>query len=319
MLTDFPLSTPASPKRCDVKHGVRDSTGCLDTRPNTVEAEPASCEGKTSNMSTDPVEEQQQQPISSSSPNKAKTIPGRPPRPQYGLYDSSTGAHRATDLGLHSPPRVNTLAEAFQKSLNKTSLPALGHDLFTSSTAQIPPTQDARNPSATSTGQFQPSERKASAAPNPTIPFVICMGSPHNPTVNLIAPKISIGPTTCSITRYHAPMKSVAMNPKMEVGSVLVSVAMSGTCPASSAGTGRSDEEAVLSVSKLSNDVPGTPNDERKASEDGVVTAIRLPKKDAVVERDGGCGAGEESDGSLGGLGGAAEEEEENKGIGETL
>ncbi|KAL6709534.1 hypothetical protein ACN47E_001469 [Coniothyrium glycines] len=139
-------------------------------------------------------------------------------------------------------------------------------------------------------------QRKLSAASNASLPFVIAMGSPHNPA--LMSPTISVSPSVSSITR-HAPLRIVTPTSRTGIGGTMAS-STPVTSPASPTTSFRPTPppKPLASIStpppsagptrKISlgsraheNDLPRlphTPSHSRSVSSSSIRTAIRLPK-----------------------------------------
>ncbi|KAF2129957.1 hypothetical protein P153DRAFT_396295 [Dothidotthia symphoricarpi CBS 119687] len=191
---------------------------------------------------------ERQQPAPAVSPKKVKTIPARPPRPQHGLFDTPTANPQNTNSRPSNPP-------------NETARLALDHSLPTTSIPHTP--QPA--PAAAEPSPPQQPDRKPSAPSTSNTPFVIAMGSPHNPTLNLLAPVASSIPAACSITRNCALLKSAPLQ-------------MNTVCPGELGEGGGVDEDGVRGREGFR-----TPSRRRSGSVGSVVTAIRVSRR----EKDG--------------------------------
>jgi hypothetical protein len=254
-----------------------------------------------------------------SEPGKGRKTPERPLRPRYGLFESPQ-SRRTTVLGPSSFPHVDLLAKTMnQFSNNKTivqnpplsrnnsgaptmrvALPYMAKDTLDSgvcSPSTVPPA--ALDPRAGSVGSTtadiapqvsSPSERKLSAASSSSIPFVIAMGSPHNPALMTIMPLSS-----CAITR-NAPLKTSSTTSRVGVGGTMASYTPI-TSPVSLPGTSRPESAPWPTTTKPSSDVlaaqtrsssfsrkqecqvvgsPHTPSHSRNASGSSIRTGIRL-------------------------------------------
>lgn len=249
-----------------------------------------------------------------------KTTPERPPRPRYGLFESPR-TKRAGIVCPTSPPRADILAEALSHvpdEAEKVFRPVTArHDSNASSVRIVPPRMAwniqesmASSPSAmlpaiprsragsagsttATTPMEPPPERKLSAASSSSIPFVIAMGSPHNPAI--IAPVASMPPSSCSITR-NAPLK--ISTSRVGVGGTMASCTPV-TSPISPTNTSRLEPPATVPGTKptlVASVAPGrkfslsrkhdeqvpapprTPSHSRNISGSSIRTAIRLPK-----------------------------------------
>jgi hypothetical protein len=184
-----------------------------------------------------------------SEPVRGRRTPERPLRPRYGLFESPQ-PRRTTVFGPSDFPHVDVFAKKMgQSSNNKTIVqhPSISHnnsdvldvrialpyavedthDGGVCSPSPSPPAvRDQRAGSVVSTtanvaAQFQsPPERKLSAASSSSIPFVIAMGSPHNPA--LVAPITTMPLSSCAITR-NAPLKINATTSRVGVGGTMAS------------------------------------------------------------------------------------------------
>jgi len=186
---------------------------------------------------------------SNSGPAKGKVTPERPPRPRIGLFESPIGDTHATASGLRTPPRVDVMAEAMRNSPDRTyqgperslsnsatsKAPAtpIVNDAIrsssptTSSTTPQPLVYRSREGSVVSTTMNLHATANASSPPlvpstslSANVPFVIAMGSPHNPA--LVAPTANVLPTSCSITRNTAT-KVTSPTSRTGVGGTMAS------------------------------------------------------------------------------------------------
>ena len=232
--------------------------------------------------------------------NKGRATPERPPRPLFRLFESP---HFNTDAiaNPNSPPTSEVLPQAVDQpthqqtriqsrtrsrnSSNASSVQAAPPqrvnetpEPVTDSTSPVPPAvhllRAASNGSTTAI--TQPPERKLSAASSSSIPCVIGIPSPHNPT--LIAPTAITAPTACSITRY-APLKIV---PPTARGTMASTTSVTSPVDPSAAFT---TPRSRFSLSRRQDEEPRTPSHSRSVSGSSVCTAIRMPR----YERDGGA------------------------------
>lgn len=251
---------------------------------------------------------------SASDASKDKTPPERPPRPRYGLLESLASAGKVASSLPDSPQAETSLpadvmAEILRQSSEQhASIAQQSQDEQKPNPFSLTDTQErAINPTlrprAGSVGsntshlpiQHAPSsERQPSVSSGSNIPFVIAMGSPHNPA--LITPTTSVPPTACSITR-NAPLTINSSISRTGVGGTMASStpvtspvattggpmleltpkASSNTVPATSAAPTRRP-----SLNKKQDDqgprTPRTPSHSRNVSSSSIRTAIRLPK-----------------------------------------
>ncbi|KAF1843913.1 uncharacterized protein K460DRAFT_153963 [Cucurbitaria berberidis CBS 394.84] len=322
LLTNFPLSTPAAPQRHNTQRSMSDSIIQPYSAPRTPETSPAIPDiGTPTNKRRAVVFRGRS--ASNSDAGKGKSTPERPPRPRQGLFESSTAVRPAAGL-QPSPLEVDILAEAMRispeqdkstghplvprnnsnsSSVRVAPLPIIVKDVSdraASSPLPISPTvlRSRAGSNASSTGNFPiqsspPAERKLSTASSSSIPFVIAMGSPHNPA--LITPTTSMPPTACSITR-NAPLAINASISRAGVGGTMAS-STPITSPTSlpdraeppqkpSSNKPMSSTPPVqvrkTSLSKKTEDKiprsPHTPSHSRNVSGSSIRTAIRLPK-----------------------------------------
>lgn len=139
-------------------------------------------------------------------------------------------------------------------------------------------------------------ERKLSAALASSIPFVIAMGSPHNPA--LITASSTMAPSSCSITR-NAPLKLSSNVSRAGVGGTMAS-STPLTSPISPVDISRLEQSSRPSSTKPNHPAsrtpsrnnsqnsgkqiedsarsPRTPTHSRSGSGSSIRTAIRLPK-----------------------------------------
>ncbi|KAH7095175.1 hypothetical protein FB567DRAFT_21922 [Paraphoma chrysanthemicola] len=251
---------------------------------------------------------------------RGRTTPERPPRPRYGLFESPS-VKRTEILRPSSPPRADVVAEALRHApRQEVNIPdplMSRHDSNTPAVLTAPPIMaryaqetTASSPSpmplathrsrAGSTGSSAaynpveaPSERKLSATSASSIPFVIGMGSPHNPAI--VSPIGIMPPTSCSITR-NAPLK--LNTSRAGVGGTMASCTPV-TSPVSPTNTSMLEPPAKVSATKPTSVNPAalsrkfslsrkhdeqtpasprTPSHSRNVSGSSIRTAIRLPK-----------------------------------------
>ncbi|KAH3906473.1 hypothetical protein HBH56_204410 [Parastagonospora nodorum] len=298
LLTSFPLGAAATPQKH--KRSMSEST---------VPSYPAA--GLPVQLSRS---------ASLSESNRGRVTPDRPPRPQNSLFESPR--FRRTAIFRPSHSQADGPTEAPISPLPATAAQAsLSRRNSNASTVRIAPphtaleTQDgiARSPSPSSHAALRPragsassamaitpepvgtsQERKLSAALNSSIPFVIGIGSPHNPA--FVAPAITMQPTPCSITR-NAPLKINPATSRVGVGGTMAS-STSVSSPISPTDTSMLEpsfslastkpvpvpQTRKLSFSRKREDAPPkTPPHSRNVSGGSNRTAIRLPR---TRERD---------------------------------
>ncbi|KAF2741968.1 hypothetical protein M011DRAFT_472622 [Sporormia fimetaria CBS 119925] len=258
MATNFPLGTPAAPKRHDTQRSMSESIIQLYTHPRTPDWRPSPSPGRT--LPTDahqsPAHQTapcRQRSVSQPEPQKGKTTPERPPRPLYGLYDATPGPR--------TPPRKDVMAEALRDSpndANNNPQPTTSSDISkpifstlrgfsnshlfrtgsASSATGIPapvPLRSRAGSAASSTGGIaipNSPARKMSTSSGGSIPYIINMPSPHNPA--LISPTASVPPTSCSITGKHAAVTSSRLPPSSAANRAGVGGTMASSTPVSS-------------------------------------------------------------------------------------
>ncbi|KAH7378796.1 hypothetical protein BKA66DRAFT_513200 [Pyrenochaeta sp. MPI-SDFR-AT-0127] len=322
LLTNFPLSTPAAPQMHGTQRSMSDSIVQRHATPTTPEMWPALQEhGISTNYRK--AGAFRGRSASASDAHQGKTTPERPPRPRYGLFERppavGTGAFK-----LSSAPHVDILAEAMRNppdqdtstaqtllqrnNSNASSIrmapPPIAKDIrerSVSCPSPMPPTvlRSRAGSNASSTGNFPtqspPPERKLSVASSSSIPFVIAMGSPHNPA--LISPTANMPPAACSVNQ-NAPLKIVPSSLRTGVGGTMAS-STPVTSPISPTDASRlelhpqqssitsSASKTTPPTRKLSltrqreeqvTRLPPTPSHSRNASGSSIRTAIRLPK-----------------------------------------
>ncbi|KAF2000477.1 hypothetical protein P154DRAFT_576153 [Amniculicola lignicola CBS 123094] len=232
----FPLSTPAAPKRHGTERSMSDSIIQLYATPRTPERSPASKQAYLSEDDNDKSNGIRERSGSLPDPNKGKLTPDRPPRPRYGLFETPNSA--SGDAGeLRKTPRMNVLAEALRHSPDQTKLERRPQtDRKLSNTSVTEPRGGIPRPDSSGSGsgaprplQFRqragaaspgygippsPPSRKNSAASGSSIPFVIAMGSPHNPA--LITPTTAVSPVACPITsKVQSPTSRIGVGGTM--------------------------------------------------------------------------------------------------------
>ncbi|KAF2121872.1 hypothetical protein BDV96DRAFT_593831 [Lophiotrema nucula] len=305
MATNFPLSTPAAPKRHDTQRSMSDSIIQLYTAPRTPDWAPV--------VTTDAIKEEDHKSsaasrgrsVSVNDANNGKTTPERPPRPRYGLFESPRDPGRAGDTErLPTPPRLDVLAEAMRNSpdrlkhdpqpapeckltnpsvlplveappplqpaelrgLSNSNLSRTGSAGFGSAIPPPLPLRQRAGSSGSSTTALPrpaPPQRKDSTGSGANIPFVIGMGSPHNPA--LITPTTSVSPTACSITGKSAS-KVQSPTSRAGVGGTMAS-STPLTSPVSPTDTSRPNQfSSALPVAKGSSSKPATTTHGRNSS-----------------------------------------------------
>ncbi|KAL5420535.1 hypothetical protein PMIN04_006407 [Paraphaeosphaeria minitans] len=235
LTTNFPLSTPAAP----TIHARRSMSDSMI--PFSLSSSQSSSSSKAE-VGIIPIGTRERSG-SASGPPKGKGIPERPPRPRFGLFD--TDMSDASPLRLQTPPRTNVLAEAMRNSPGSTRQTVSRNVLALSSLATVksPPEEPKSDPSSpivqsavpaplqfrsregsASSSAIASPPRRPSTASSSNVPFVIAMGSPHNPV--LMAPHHPLPPTKCSITA-----KQNVVSPTLRTG---VGGTMASTTPVTS-------------------------------------------------------------------------------------
>jgi hypothetical protein len=237
--------------------------------------------------------------------SKLRATPERPPRPLYGLFESPSTERTAFDASSSSPrgydPTV-TVGNSSDQQADLHGQMRSRNDSDASSVRVVPShvSRNIRDEAASSPPTFppaqlsSPSERKLSAASSSSIPFVIAIGSPHNPA--LVPAAASMPPTSCSITR-NAPLKISTGTSRAGVGGTMASTTPV-TSPVvstniSSPTNATTIPNAIAPARKISLSrkqgeqipaTPRTPSHSRNASGSSVRTAIRLPKREKESE-----------------------------------
>ncbi|KAJ4291156.1 hypothetical protein N0V90_010354 [Kalmusia sp. IMI 367209] len=245
MATNFPLSTPAAPQRHDrrsmsdpiIQFSSQSILSDFSSKPDSDRSEEVGVIQIGTRARSGSVPE----------PPKSKNTPERPPRPRFGLFE--TNSNNVIPLRIQTAPRVDVMAKAMRNSpeqakpmqkavarkpLNPSALrvgvtaPTVTEiDIrSSSSTAEsaVPaPLQFRLREGSTSSGAvFAPlssaPSRRPSTASSSNVPFVIAMGSPHNPA--LITPTAPVPPTTCLIT---AKLNVVSPSLRTGVGGTMAS------------------------------------------------------------------------------------------------
>ncbi|KAK7193201.1 hypothetical protein PSPO01_00995 [Paraphaeosphaeria sporulosa] len=212
LATNFPLNTPAAP----TIHARRSMS---DSMIQFSLSSSQSSSSSKAEIGVIPIGTRERSG-SAPEPPKGKSIPERPPRPRFGLFD--TDLSDGTPFRIQTPPRTNVLAEAMRNSPDQArsnrqpgtgKVPApsgfvtikspLGEPKSDPSSpiieSAVPaPLQFRSRESSTSSSAIASPPRRPSTASSSNIPFVIAMGSPHNPA--LMSPHPRVPPTTCFIT-----------------------------------------------------------------------------------------------------------------------
>ncbi|KAF2870981.1 hypothetical protein BDV95DRAFT_573005 [Massariosphaeria phaeospora] len=243
LATNFPLSTPAAPQRHDTQRSMSDSIIQLYAMPRTPERSPKP--NQDSIVGVEQKVDTQTRGHLVPDPTNGKATPERPPRPCLGLFESPIGRDRTGGSAFRSPPRMDIMAEAMRNSPEQpephTMRPALERGfsgsakdefntaLSSPSAIPAPLTLRPRAGSAESSTadihiraqSSSPPPRTFSNGSNSNIPFVISMGSPHNPA--LLTPTKTALPGPCSITGKAVPMKVASPTPRAGVGGTMAS------------------------------------------------------------------------------------------------
>lgn len=276
MATNFPLSTPAAPKRHDTQRSVSESIIQLYSTPRTPERSPHVVLTETPNQASPKDDKNailnRKRSASAPDPNKDKATPERPPRPRFGLYEISAAVDSP---GVRTPPRKDVMAEALRNSPERVSAgehrsarlddsqnavnPTLvglsnSHLSRTNSAGSAtavpaPLTLRSRAGSAASSTIVPASPpRKLSSASSNHMPFIIGMPSPHNPA--LISPMTTLPPTTCSITGKSASPTTALAPSAMKIHSPTSLVGVGGTMASSTPVTSPIDIPEALAAAK---------------------------------------------------------------------
>ncbi|KAF2730438.1 hypothetical protein EJ04DRAFT_579840 [Polyplosphaeria fusca] len=317
LATNFPLSTPAAPKRHDTQRSMSDSIIQLYTAPRTPE---------WSQQGRAPVEYDKEGDAHgrSTDAGKGRMTPERPPRPRYGLFEAPKAANSNTER-LPTPPRMDVMAEAMRNSPDRvqagsrpvaernvsdssiTTLRGLSNSNLSragsvTSPSAIPPLslRKRAGSSGSSTSALpqasSPPGRKDSTGSGASIPFVIAMGSPHNPA--LINPSVGLPPSGCSITskvNVQSPTSRTGVGGTMASSTPVTSPTVPGktmpgsALPVAKAGTSASKTRSpahsrsasasstVKGISANPKTTPRTGAHSRSASGSSIMTAIQLP------------------------------------------
>ncbi|KAF1838000.1 hypothetical protein BDW02DRAFT_68353 [Decorospora gaudefroyi] len=308
LMKSSPLRNPTDPQRCLVrKRSMSESALDLFRAPRTPEWSIAvQRDGTASNRKAVMIRGRS---ASASDAGTQRDTPERPARPRYGLFDTSAAsisaiAHSANTQQLstlveetgcfpdaRTPPDVSIQQRSNSNSSTvRGAPPSLMLDIRERAGSAASHTSNNRTQSA------HVPERKLSAASNSSTPFVIAMGSPHNPA--LIAPSAAVLPTICSITR-NAPLKITPPTSRTGVGGTMASstpvtspvsrtdaVALepvsrpTSTRPSHTARTTTVRKTSLRSKSRDDQvtSPPRTPSHLRTASESSIRTAIRIPR-----------------------------------------
>ncbi|KAF2444052.1 hypothetical protein P171DRAFT_473245 [Karstenula rhodostoma CBS 690.94] len=238
LATSFPLSTPAAP----TIHARRSMSDSMIQFSLSSSQSSFSSKGEVGVIPIGTRERSGSAP----EPPKGKSIPERPPRPRFGLFD--TNSNDVAPLRLQTP-RTNVLAEAMRNSPDQTKpirqpvtrqssawsgFATIQASINESKSDPSSPIIDSAVPaplqfrsregSTSSSAIASPPSRRPSTASNSNIPFVITMGSPHNPA--LMTPHPPVPLTTCSITA-----KRNVVSPTLRTG---VGGTMASTTPVTS-------------------------------------------------------------------------------------
>jgi hypothetical protein len=236
-MTSFPLSTPVLPQR-HVMHKRSMSDSALEryTTPRTSEwstamrRDESSANGQNTTFN-------RLRSASASDACREKNKPQRPLRPPQGLFGfpEELPAYRYEN---HPSDEAAPSARKPQRSNSNSSsvriapapLPVVDiRGRAASSPAHISLAKlHTRAVSAVYTSSdypvrsSPPPERKLNTASTSSMPFVIAMGSPHNPA--LITPSAAVLPTVCSITR-NAPLNVTPPSSRKGVSCTMASSA----------------------------------------------------------------------------------------------
>ncbi|KAF2024702.1 hypothetical protein EK21DRAFT_78183 [Setomelanomma holmii] len=227
-------------------------------------------------------------------------------------------AYAATDHLASSPSSIDITSMAGRDQEENVPQPSMSRQNSNASAVRVVPphmARDMRDSMASSPSPMPPSflrsragsagsstannttdappERKLSTASSSSVPFVIGMGSPHNPTIVPLAASMPL--TSCSITR-NAPLK--ISTSRVGVGGTMASC-MPVTSPVSPTNTSRLEPPTKVAATKPTPVVsatpsrkfslsrnhdeqaptpPRTPSHSRTISGGSIRTAIRLPR-----------------------------------------
>jgi hypothetical protein len=228
LATNFPLSTPASPRRQKTQRSMSESIIKMYATPRIPDSSQTHRQGISCKDGEKPLGTRGR---SSSLPDAPqwKHTPERPPRPQYGLYDGPADPTARPS----TPPCMDVLAEAMRNSpirahlRNTSDSPAPYRQRPLGSNAGIPapspllPRAWSANPSSANLPSSLPQRKMSTGSAVSNTPFVIGMPSPHNLT--LVTPA-SIIPTPGSITEKGAhPLKIASSTLRTGVGGTMAS------------------------------------------------------------------------------------------------
>ncbi|KAH7394030.1 hypothetical protein DE146DRAFT_616609 [Phaeosphaeria sp. MPI-PUGE-AT-0046c] len=263
LLTEFPLNTPTRPPQ----HARSMSESIAASRFRNRSA-------------------------SISEPATSRGTPERPPRPRYGLFESPRSKRNAA-FEAATLPQAEVLSKFSKRrsvcedNLQTSSIS--GNNLLASEAEAIDLTT-----TNTPISQAVAPERKGSAASSSSIPFVIAMGSPHNPA--LVIPVTSIPPTSCSIAR-NQPLRIIPVTSRMGVGGTMASTTpvtspisprdvtgldfplrSTSTKPLQMEPTAPKRKFSISKKHEEQSARPETPSHSRSGSASSIRTAIRLPR-----------------------------------------
>ncbi|OCL04720.1 hypothetical protein AOQ84DRAFT_380290 [Glonium stellatum] len=271
MATNFPLSTPAVPQRVDTQRSMSDSIIAMYATarsPDWSPPKPTPITGATpgtgkrsrsgslpglglrsrSGSAPAPISAPISGPISahisapipapapalalSSGQASSKMTPERPPRPRYGLYDSPKSSTASV------PIKMDVMAEAERHSPFRAHSRSASSLSMTRRSQTQSPSQLPRNPV---TGVVDTSK----------IPFVIAMGSPHNPALNLgvgVGVGSGIGGSMASRRGESAFAKNISAPRSAQPGPASSSLAIpSATFGPLGKGKGKARKEIISS------------------------------------------------------------------------
>ncbi|KAF2201518.1 hypothetical protein GQ43DRAFT_471704 [Delitschia confertaspora ATCC 74209] len=232
MATNVPLGTPASPKRSNTQRSLSESIiQMYSSSPQTPEWGQIPNDKRTPGSGPSIFGSTRGRSLSLPEPGKGQSTPDRPPRPQYGLFESP-GAGQQAQGNIIIPPQKDVMAEAERHSHRCTEAlqvqaPQPRKFSFESAipiSLSVPSPQAQRSSASTSKTNStidpivrptSPKRKDSTASTSSSIPFVIAMGSPHNPA--LITPTTAIPLTTCSITA-KCSLSSVKPGLKLQPG-----------------------------------------------------------------------------------------------------
>jgi uncharacterized coiled-coil DUF342 family protein len=311
--TNFPLNSPIIPEKRHPRRSMSESLIQLHDAPTPKKSSSATQESTAAIRS----ERKHVRGRSASriEPDGFRPTPGRPLRPQYGLFGSPDMGIR-TVVGQGKPPRIEMSTEPMNpfsghiKTIDRASIDTEITDIAAAFAAFPLPTSTKKGtllPPLPVPGTRAPAqhgsagsdtsgmsdshqqirlaslpERKHSiSSDGSTIPFVMAMGAPHNPALFVAAKNMP--PEVRSSTQKRAPMMSAPTTSRTGVGGTMASSAPTITSqnplsPAKASPHARAVSLPFNNRENMPLQPPRTPAHSRNASTSSIRTAIRLPK-----------------------------------------